>query len=347
MPRVQIVVIRHSISCSNYLRLAAGPVPPGQNEECNPIINQSKDYLDPPLSVKGVKMAREYSTRLQGRLRAAGIHLESALIGASELRRAQQTAQLLFPEAAAAAAVTTVPHFTEHGDIAENTPAGGLKYLPDWRGTLSYLASTGRSQFVIVGHGNYLRYIVWPSVSRARSAYMGNIDAILIDAILTPSGLLLKPRARRINYDGPYNPNTARGDSCVLPHKLAHLTKMINRKRRGRTVKKQRGGATSMPLSWYEPSAAFRGTSPTPTGVGLAGSTDTWARAPLLQSGGRYPLPQSGGRYPSQQRGGFHPSVMGAFATNGLRMLPVAAYMGYKQSRTQQRRRTQKTRKRS
>ena len=321
MPRVQIVVIRHSISCSNYLRLAAGPVPPGQNEECNPIINQSKDYLDPPLSVKGVKMAREYSTRLQGRLRAAGIHLESALIGASELRRAQQTAQLLFPEAAAAAAVATVPHFTEHGEILENTPAGGLKHLPDWRGTLSYLASTGRSQFVIVGHGNYLRYIVWPSVSRARSAYMGNIDAILIDAILTPSGLLLRPKARRINYDGPYNPNTARGDSCVLPHKLAHLTKMINR-RRARTAKKQRGGATSMPLSWYEPSAAFRGTSPTPTGVGAAGSTDTWARAPLLQ------------------RGGFHPSVMGAFATNGLRMLPVAAYMGYKQAR-----RTQKTHK--
>lgn len=329
MPRVQIVVIRHSISCSNYLRLAAGPAG-SSNEDCNPIINQSKDYLDPPLSVKGVKMAREYSTRLQERLRAAGIHLESALIGASELRRAQQTAQLLFPEAAAAAAVATVPHFTEHGEIPENTPAGGLKYLPNWRGTLSYLASTGRSQFVIVGHGNYLRYIVWPSVSRARSAYMGNIDAILIDAILTPSGLLLRPRARRINYDGPYNPNTSRGDSCVLPHKLAHLTKMIRSRRRARTAKKQRGGATSMPLGWYEPSAAFRGTSPSPTGVGAgaAGSTDTWARAPL------------------PQRGGFHPSVMGAFATNGLRMLPVAAYMGYKQARGQrQGRRTQKTQK--
>ena len=334
MPRVQIVVIRHSISCSNYLRLAAGPVgyAGSSNEECNPIINQSKDYLDPPLSTKGVKMAREYSTRLQGRLRAAGIHLESALIGASELRRAQQTAQLLFP----AAAVAKVPHFTEHGEIPENTPAGGLKYLPDWRGTLSYLASTGRSQFVIVGHGNYLRYIVWPSVSRVRSAYMGNIDAILIDAILTPSGLLLRPRARRINYDGPYNPNTARGDSCVLPHKLAHLTKMI--RRRSAKTKKQRGGATSMPQGWYEPAASFRGTSPSPTGVGLAGSSDTWARAPL---------PQRGGSYPSPQRGGFHPSVMGAFATNGLRMLPVAAYMGYKQSRTQKNRQTQRRVRRS
>jgi phosphohistidine phosphatase SixA len=332
MPRVQIVVIRHSISCSNYLRLAAGPAASGPNEDCNPIIDQSKDYLDPPLSTKGVKMARGYSTRLQERLRAAGINLETALIGASELRRAQQTAQLLFP----AATVAKVPHFTEHGEIPENTPAAGLRHEPDWRGTLQYLASTGKSQMVIVGHGSYLRYTVWPSVSRAPSTYMGNIDAILIDAILTPSGLLLKPRARRINYDGPYNPNTARGDSCVLPHKLAHLTKMI--RRRSAKTKKQRGGATSMPLSWYDPSAAFRGTSSTPTGVGAAGSSDTWARAPL---------PQRGGLYPSPQRGGFHPSVMGAFATNGLRMLPVAAYMGYKQSRSQKNRQTQRRVRRS
>lgn len=136
--------------------------------------------------------------------------------------------------------------------------------------------------------------------------------------------------------------------------------------RHGRTMKrtrKQRGGAaTSMPLAWYQPGAQFQGTVADPTGVGLAGSSASWARSALPgQGGGRRTrktrrqrggfhrqrrgvtdhLEQMGGFHYQRsgvtnklvnQFGGFSPSVMGAgFASVGMRLLPAAAYMGYNQ----------------
>ena len=65
----------------------------------------------------------------------------------------------------------------------------------------------------------------------------------------------------------------------------------------------------------------MQGTTSYETGVGLAGMTENMARAALVQTGGKRR---------QQQQGGFAPSVMGSFAANGLSLLPVASYMGYR-----------------
>ena len=87
-----------------------------------------------------------------------------------------------------------------------------------------------------------------------------------------------------------------------------------------RTVRRQHGGATPMPLAYYQP-GAYETRTLEATGAGFAGSTATWAREPVMQTGGRRTR---------RQAGGFSPSVMGQFASAGLRLLPVAGYMGYK-----------------
>jgi hypothetical protein len=51
--------------------------------------------------------------------------------------------------------------------------------------------------------------------------------------------------------------------------------------------------------------------------------TANMARSALVQTGGRITRKQ-------KQRGGFAPSAMGSFAANGLSLLPVASYMGYR-----------------
>jgi hypothetical protein len=78
-----------------------------------------------------------------------------------------------------------------------------------------------------------------------------------------------------------------------------------------------------MPLAYFQDGAQMRGTEGSETGVGLAGMSTGWVREALTQTGGKR-------RSRRQQQGGFSPSVMGAFATNGARLLPLAAYMGYK-----------------
>ena len=75
-----------------------------------------------------------------------------------------------------------------------------------------------------------------------------------------------------------------------------------------------------MPLAYYQP-GAYETRTLEATGAGFAGSTATWAREPVMQTGGRRTR---------RQAGGFSPSVMGQFASAGLRLLPVAGYMGYK-----------------
>ena len=76
-----------------------------------------------------------------------------------------------------------------------------------------------------------------------------------------------------------------------------------------------------MPLAYFQDGAQMRGTEGSETGVGLAGMSTDWVREALTQTGGRRSR---------KQQGGFSPSVMGAFAANGARLLPLAAYMGYK-----------------
>jgi len=97
--------------------------------------------------------------------------------------------------------------------------------------------------------------------------------------------------------------------------KMPFLTRKMPRRQQRRN---QQGGG---PLGFYQEGAQMHGTSAYETGVGLAGMTENMARAALIQTGGQRQR---------QQQGGFTPSVMGSFAANGLSLLPVASFMGYR-----------------
>lgn len=130
------------------------------------------------------------------------------------------------------------------------------------------------------------------------------------------------------------------GGDTRRSRKTAASRKMKRRSTHKRSA--QHGGAaTPLPLAYFQP-GAFEGRTVDPTGVGLAGSSASWARAPLpagAQMGGR--------RSRRRQRGGFSPSVMGSFITNGLRFVPIAGYMGYKMmERRRPHRRTHRHRRR-
>ena len=89
-----------------------------------------------------------------------------------------------------------------------------------------------------------------------------------------------------------------------------------------------------MPLAYYQP-GAYETRTPEATGVGIAGSTDAWVRTPVSQMGGRR----------QKQAGGFNPTIMGQFASAGLRLIPVAGYMGYKMFNKKGSRKSRKSRK--
>lgn len=349
MPHVRIALIRHSKSCANHVRHLAGT-----EDRDHPLVAASQTIRDPALSAVGERMARAYGPTLRSRLADAGFTLETAHVGASHLRRAQQTARLLFNRTP-----RIMPHMTEHGAIPENTPAGMRYRTPDWDSFLEHLAvsSPGGGEFIVVGHGSFLKRQVWPAVARRPwSGAFNNLDAFVVEGELTSAGRLQDVRTRVLRYDGGLN----RGpDSCALPAKISALTRM--------TKRKQRGGATNMPLAYFKDGAQMVGTSADPTGVGLAGTSAAWARAALEQTGGGRPchMPwrhrhtrrrqqsrrnQNGGfsrkRHAGDynpQQGGFAPSIMGQFAANGARLLPpIAAYGAYKlfknQKKTRRRR---------
>jgi len=95
--------------------------------------------------------------------------------------------------------------------------------------------------------------------------------------------------------------------------------------------RQQKGGGVTMPLGFFQEGAQMRGTYGSETGTGLGVMTDHMARSALVQTGG-----QTGGhkkatrKQRKQQKGGFAPSIMGSFAANGLSLLPMAGYMGYR-----------------
>lgn len=94
-----------------------------------------------------------------------------------------------------------------------------------------------------------------------------------------------------------------------------------------------------MPLAYFKDGAQFVGTYAEPTGVGIGVGSGNMIRDPITQAGGRRTL---------RQQGGFSPSVMGSFVNVGTRLVPVAAYMGYKLwtgKKTRKNRKTRKTRK--
>jgi len=325
--------MRHAKSCSNHIR--------DSGSESNPRILLSQSLRDPGLSLLGERTARRYSPLLQSRLRAAGFDVDGALIGASLLRRAQDTARIVFTRS-----VVALPHFAENGKIPENTPAGRAYAAPSWTPFLRHLSTLVREgdSVAVVGHGSYLRSL-WPRLTGStRADRLNNLDGILLDVDLTPTGVRIHSFK-----EIPSNMNATGNDKCVghVGHvqKLAVVGRGMTQRQR-----KQRGGngSTGMPLAYFQDGAQMRGTSGDATGDGLAGSSGAWVRQPLLQTGGRTTRgkrtrhnrrSQYGGfglrakrtrHNRRSQHGGFTSSVMGAFAANGARLMPVAAYMGYK-----------------
>jgi broad specificity phosphatase PhoE len=308
-------VIRHSKSCSNYMRQIAG-----SDDERNSLVRASKELLDPELSAVGRSMAEHYRPILHQRLTAAGFDIETATIGSSGLRRARNTAQLLFP----GRTVHHLPHIKEYGNIPENTPMATKRCRPDWRAFLKHLATLPASQFAVVGHGSFLRVKVWQSLTNKPHGRFHNLDGMLITAILTKDGDLLHPHIEEFKYQPPaYISDAADQCSVAVERKIAAHYKMPRMtekwKRSRRQSRSQRGGA-NMPLAYFQDGAQMNGTYAENTGTGLAGTSSSWVRAPLNQTGGRR----------TAQHGGFSPSVMGSFLVNGSRLIPVAGFMGYR-----------------
>ena len=361
MRDITLVLIRHSKSCANHVRDIAGT-----HDLSHPLVAASQEIRDPALSAHGVSMARAYGPPLRTRLQRAGVQLTGpdVLVGSSGLQRARETAGLLFPSDHSHA---HYPHIMEFGDIPENTPAQLRRKKPDFRAFLRHLHDLPQSTFIVVAHGSFLRSEAWPIVSprKPHHARFGNLDAFVVRTGLTEDGRLLNPKVTDLPWSGR---RLTGGDRCsrhverliqTHTHKTGSNSRKMARRTRTRTrTRKQRGGAaTSMPLAWYQQGAQFQGTVAEPTGVGLAGSSATWARSALpAQGGGRWRRTlrrQQGGFHDQrsgvtdhlEQMGGFSPSVMGAgFASVGMRLLPAAAYMGYNQFQnfSKQRKRTQR-----
>jgi hypothetical protein len=314
-------------------------------------------------------MARAYGPRFRALLQKRfGIQpaANTTLIGSSGLRRARETAQMVFPQAKDH--IVHLPHVKEFGDIPENTPSRVQRCRPSFRAFLQHLHTLPATivTVICVAHGSFLGKEVWPIVAPGRAhKKFGNLDTIVVRTGLTADGRLLEPRTTELTWHGSRPTGADRCSRKVerivgrYTRKIAGSSRMRNQQR-----KQQRGGAaTSMPLAWYQQGAQFQGTTADPTGVGLAGSSAAWARSALSAQGGgrrrrsrrlrrrRSHKGQQGGFQACQarvadqqggfqtcharvadQQGGFVPSVMGAgFADVGMQLLPAAAYMGYNQ----------------
>lgn len=320
---IKLVMIRHSKSCSNHVRDIAGT-----HDPANPLVQIAKNIRDPNLSEHGRAMAISYGPVLRRRLTGLGVCLQTARIASSGLARAHQTAELLFPDHRP---IDTVPHVKEFGDIPENTPARRRRCRPDWRAFLKHIAAdTAHDQFVVVAHGSYLREVAWPAVAgKSHPNRLDNLDGFFAEGEITAAGCF-KP-TRFVSIPRAPTPLPRSDDKCsvAIERKIAAHRKMTRyrqtrRQKQSRRSRKQRGGATAMPLTYYAP-GAYETRTTDATGAGLASQAGNWTRTPLLSMRGGRRLRQT-----RRQKGGFAPSVMGAFASNGLRLLPVAGYMGYK-----------------
>lgn len=321
---IHLFILRHSKSCSNYMRQMAG-----SEDRAHPLVRASQDILDPALSAVGRSMVEHYRPTLNQRLKAAGFDVDAATIGCSGLKRARETAQLLFP----GRTVHHLPHIKEHGNIPENTPTNTKRCRPDWRAFLRHIAALPSSQLAVVGHGSFLKSEVWRSLSKKPHDRFHNLDGILITAVLTQDGDMLHPHIEEFKYRPPsYISGAADKCSREIEHKIVthcKMQRMTKKWKQGRRQsKKQRGGSrrqtgggVNMPLAYFQDGAQMRGTYAEPTGTGLAATSGSWVREALTQTGGFKR---------KAQQGGFSPSVMGSFLANGSQLLPAAGYMGYR-----------------
>jgi len=252
------VLIRHSKSCSNLLRN-------------NPKTEEfSQQIRDPALTAIGAEMADAYGPLLAHRLKMHDIHLENAIIGASELRRAQETAKRLFK----GHRIITLPYFTEQGEIPENTPAYGATTKPDWKRLVAWLPDRfgANATVIAVGHGSYLRSVL--GVRR-----LANLDCVIINLEPDTGKITL---IKRLNYTGPINPQ-AGVDKCIA----ARDTQKI-----AAHVKMQRAGGYVMPASFFKPGADMSNTRSDPTGL----EYDAYRKLDIV-------CPQAGGFTPSLMSG--------------------------------------------
>ena len=317
--RIQLFLMRHSKSCSNHIRH-------GVIDESDPeTIAVSQGLRDPGLSIEGKRVASLYGPTVRNSLKNRGFDVDHCHVHSSRLRRARQTATLVFGRQP-----SPLPHFTENGAIPENTPAGGAYATPDMRRFLAHLSTVAKEgdSVAVVGHGSFLGSL-WPLLTgHARANRLNNLDGILLDATIGSNGDIHVHSHHEILCPYHVKPSV---DRCSADdqHKIAVLRKRMNRKSHRKT-KKQQGGGVNMPLAYFQDGAQMRGTEGSETGVGLAGMSTGWVREALNQTGGSRRRSQRRQQQGSQQQGGFSPSVMGAFASNGARLIPLAAYMGYK-----------------
>lgn len=322
MRAVTIVLVRHSKSCANHVRHVAGTEDRG-----DPLVAAAQQLRDPALSAVGERMARAYGPQLRSRLEAAGVDVTGALIGSSPLRRAKQTAGLLF----GAQRPHVFPRFGEKGRVPENTAADSEYTFPDWPATLRDIATTRQETVIAVGHGSFLRSVVWPAIAKrpfGKGQRVHNLDVFVIRGAFDSLGRFTVATAVHMPYTGTVKPTAH--DQCQLPQKIATHARMTRYTRSSVTrAKAQQGGYVGMPLGYFKDGAQMQGTYTDPTGTGLAGTSAAWAREPLAQTGGKR-LTRKHRAQRGSQRGGFPASVMGSFIANGMQVLPVAGYMGYK-----------------
>ena len=312
--------MRHSKSCCNHIRHDSNV----QN------IPLSQEIRDPSLSVEGHRVATMYGPNIRSCLKKAGFDVDNALIASSMLKRAQETATLIFNRVP-----RTIDFFTENGAIPENTPADTTYRKPDWKQFIQQLAPLTKdgASVAVVGHGSYLGSL-WPALTgKARDSRLNNLDGILLDIEVGATGLTkvyghreLRCRMKPADH----------GDQCTVAdtRKITALSKRMTRySKKGWGTRKanQRGGFASMPLGFHQAGAQFAGTTSYPTGTQTVFPTEgAYVRAPLVQS----------------QAGGFSPAIMGSFVANGARLVPIAGYMGYRMLSNQKKTRKRKAKKR-
>jgi broad specificity phosphatase PhoE len=211
---IKLLLIRHSKSCANLIREKVARIRHTRKRKA--LFSASQNMRDPGLTVIGQRMAKSYGSTLRAKAQTAGFDLDTATIGSSALRRAKETAALLFP----AASRTVFPHILEHGLISENTPTRHAHTTPDWDAFLKHLrvhratSAQTAAQFIVVGHGSYLRE-VWRELTGRPWTAFHNLDAFVLEGDLDVRGRLRVDRTERLPYTGLVSAK-GEGDKCVL-----------------------------------------------------------------------------------------------------------------------------------
>ena len=316
MPRIKLFLMRHSKSCCNHIR----------HDPDVADIPLSQDIRDPALSIEGHRVAAEYGPRIRSCLQKAGFDVPTALITSSRLRRAKETAALIFGRPS-----KPLSHFAENGAIPENTPAAATYEKPSWPSYVKQIAALAKDgdSVATVGHGSYLLSL-WPMLTgQERKERLNNLDGILLDITVSSSGhavvhghrelrCLVKPKDHADKCTTADNKKIAALSKMTTFRKGKHTKAKTQKRQRNRSrSRSQRGGFTNLPLGYVQPGGQFAGTTTLATGGSVVyPTTGDFVRAPLNQTGGHV--------------GGFSPAIMGAFAANGARLMPFAGYMGYR-----------------